>query len=125
MSACGNPNRKRLVLLVWVLVAVFYFCVSYDYIRVTSSDQQFGDYVHFVVQLAGNEGRSAKDIRNLLLAEAEKLSLPVRGEQIAIAGAGDSLNVDVNYKVDIEVPLLQREIFTKSFEHRVKYQTPR
>jgi hypothetical protein len=116
---------RRLVLLVWVLVACFYFYLAYDYIRVTTNDKQFADYMHFVVQLAGNDGRPAKEVRELLLVKAEQLSLPVHGDQILIRGQRDSLNISVNYDVDIDIPVLQREVYRKKFEHEAKYQVPR
>jgi len=116
---------RRLVLLVWLLMASFYFYLAYDYIRVTSNDRQFADYMHFVVQLAGNDGRPAKEIRELLLLKAEELSLPVRGDQIIVRGSRESLNIAVDYDVDIDLPVLQREVYRKKFEHDVRYQIPR
>src|SRR5438105_12041392 len=120
--AVRTANTKRAVLLLWVLVAFFYFYLSYDYIRANMNDRQFADYLQYVVQIAGGENRPAKEIRALILVKAEELSLPIRGEQITIRGGGDSLNVSVNYDVDIEIPLLQRQIYTKKFEHVTKYQ---
>ena len=120
--AAATPGRKRLVLLVWILVAFFYFYLSYNYIRANMNDKQFADYLQYVVNIAGGENRPAKEIRALILVKAEELSLPIRGEQITIRGGGDSLNVSVNYDVDIEIPLLQRQIYTKKFEHLAKYQ---
>ncbi len=35
-----GPHIKRLVLLSWILVAVFYFYLSYDYIRVSMNDRK-------------------------------------------------------------------------------------
>jgi hypothetical protein len=114
-------NTKRLVLLVWLLVAIFYFYLSYDYIRVSMNDREFADYVRYVVQIAGTEQRPAKEVRALLLVKAEELSLPVRGDQIQIEGRGDTLSVVVNYDIDIEVPLLRREVYSKNYEHQVQY----
>ena len=120
----GGPNTKRLVLLVWLLVAIFYFYLSWDYIRASMNDKAFGDYLQYVVQIAAPQNRPVKEIRALILVKAEELSLPIRGEQITILGGGDSLNVRVNYDVNIEVPLIQRELYTKKFEHFVKYKPP-
>ena len=120
-----SSNVKRLTLLLWLLVACFYFYLSYDYIRITMNYRQFGDYLDHVAQLAGNEGRSAKDIRELVLVKAEELALPVHGEQIVVRRGGSVLDIAVNYDVDIEIPLIQREIYTKKFEHKAKYQGPR
>jgi len=122
MPTVAGANRKRLVLLLWVLVAFFYFYLSYDYVRVTMNDRQFADYLQYVVQIAGNEQRPAKEVRELLLVKAQELALPVSGSSITVLGGGDSLNVGVNYDVDIDIPVIQRQIYTKHFEHNVKYQ---
>ena len=95
---------------------------SIDFIRVTMNDKTFVDYLQYVVQIAGNEQRPAKEIRALILVKAEELSLPVRGDEITVLGGGDSLNITVHYDVDIEIPLVQREIYTKTFEHKITYQ---
>ena len=118
----GAHAGKRLVLTFWFLVAVFYFYLSYDYIRATMHDRDFTDYLQYIVQITGNEQRPAREVRALILLKAEELSLPVRGDQITIRGSGDSLSVVVDYNVDIEIPLIQREIYTKPFHHQANYQ---
>jgi hypothetical protein len=125
MALGQTTQAKRLVLLLWILVAFFYFYLAYDYIRVTSNDRQFNDYLQHVVQLAGNEGRSSKEIRDLLVVKAEELALPITREQIQVRNSGGTLDITVNYAADIEIPLLRREVYTKRFEHTVRYQGPR
>jgi hypothetical protein len=117
-------HGKRLVLLLWTLVALFYFYLAYDYIRVTEHDREFAEYLQRVVQSAGVEQRSTKDIRELLLAKARELSLPLRGDQIEVKGGSEGFDVGVHYSVDIEFPLLQRQIYMKKFEHNEKYRPP-
>ena len=125
MAGGRSSNTQRLTLLLWVLVASFYFYLSYDYIRVTSNDREFGEYMHYLVQLAGNDGRSAKDIRDLLLVKAQQLALPVHADQIVVRGQRNTLNIAVNYDVDIDLPVIQHELYKKKFEHDVKFQLPR
>jgi len=117
-----SAPAKRFVLLLWMLVAFFYFYLSYDYIRVTNTDRCFGDYLEYVVQIAGQDHRPAREIWALLLVKAEELGLPIKGQDINILGGGESLNVSVGYEMDIDVPLLQRQIFTKHFDHSVRYK---
>jgi hypothetical protein len=119
-----EERSKRLVFLVWLLVAFFYFYLSWDYIRANMNDKQFGDYLQYVVQIAAPEYRPTKEIRALILVKAEELSLPIHGEQITILGGGDNLNISVSYDVNIDIPLIQRQIYTKRFEHFVKYHPP-
>src|ERR1700687_5505142 len=119
--AVDRAHMKRIVLVLWILIAIFYFYLSYNFIRINMNDKQFDDYLQYVVRIAGDEHRPAKEIRALILVRADELSLPVRGEQITILGGGDTLSVAVSYDVDIEIPLLQRQIYTKRFEHKVVY----
>jgi len=122
MAGVASAHVKRTVLFLWILVAFFYFYLSYNYIRASMNDKQFDDYLQYVVRIAGDERRPAKEIRALILVRADELSLPVRGDQIAVNGGGDTLSVDVSYDVDIEIPLLQRQIYTKKFEHKVAHE---
>jgi cell division septal protein FtsQ len=116
--------NAKVALFIWALAAFFFFYLSYNYVQVTMHDKQFVDYLQFVVQLAGTENRSAKDIKELLLVKADQLSLPVSNEQIAIKGVGQNLNVIVKYDVDIDFPLTQRQIYTKAFAHDIKFISP-
>jgi hypothetical protein len=118
------PNAVRLVFLFWVLVAFFYFYLSYDFIRTTMKDKSFDDYLDYVVQLAGNEHRPPKEIRALLLVRAEELGLPIQGNHITILGGGESLKVAVNYEVDIEVPVLAAGVYRKLYQHNAAYARP-
>jgi hypothetical protein len=122
-ATSSGSHTKRLVLMTWLLVGFFYFYLSWGYIRVTMDDQQFAEYMQYVVNVAGTEERPAKEIRALLLVKADQLNLPLRGDQITISGGGRTLNVRVDYTVDIEVPVLQSTVYTKEINHFVQYQT--
>ena len=122
MDKLPNSQARRLVLLFWVLVGFFYFWLSYDYIQVNMNDDDFGEYLQYVVQIAGDEFRPAQEIRALILVKADELSLPVQGDQITIRGSGKTLNVGVDYSVDIQIPVFDRGIYTKQFEHNIEYR---
>src|SRR5205809_7106529 len=96
-----GPHIKRLVLLSWILVAVFYFYLSYDYVRVSMNDRKFADSVQFVAQIAGTQNRPAKEFRALILIKAQELFLPIRAEHIGITGSGDNPRRSVAYDVAI------------------------
>jgi hypothetical protein len=112
-----NPRTRGMILIVWILVALFYFNLSYDYVRVTMHDDKFAQYMEYVVRVAGTEHRPAREVRALLLVKAEELDLPIRGEQIIIKGSGSTLSVAVSYEVDIQVPVFERGIYRKEFQH--------
>jgi hypothetical protein len=124
MSKAPNPRTGRLVLLVWILIAVFYFRISYDYIRVSMSDEKFTQYLQYIVQIAGAENRPAGEVRNFLLVKSEELGLPIRGDQIVIKGGGTTLGVSVVYDIDIEIPILDRGIYHRQYDHKAYYKSP-
>jgi len=123
-----NPQQlrlRRLVLLTWLMVTFFYFYLSWDYIRVTSSDKRFGEYLEYIVQLAGTERRPPKEVRTLILVKADELGLPVTQDQVAISGVGQTLAVDLTYDVNVEFPGLERVLYKKNFQHTIRYHQPR
>jgi hypothetical protein len=116
---------RRLVLLTWVMVTFFYFYLSWDYISVTSTDKKFGEYLEYIVQLAGTERRPPKEVRTLILVKADELGLPLAPDQVAISGLGQTLAVDLTYDVDVEFPGLERVLYKKNFQHTIRYHQPR
>ena len=125
MADSPRLRTRRFVLLAWLLVIVVYFYLSYDYIRVRLNDGELQTYLDYVVQLAGNENRQAKEVRALILVKADELGLPIRGEQIQISGERQNLKVSVSYGVDIELPGLRRVLYHKTFDHISAYHPPR
>jgi len=125
MANPPGPQARRLVLLVWVLVAFFYFYLSYDYIRVTSNDRKLEEYTQYIVQLTVDEHRPPKEARTLIQIKAEELKLPIKPDQIVISGGGQTLRVLMNYVVDIEIPIFDKGIYRKEFQHEIGYQQRR
>ena len=125
MEKSSLENRKILALLLWILVVIFYFYLSYDYIRTTMADKELGEYIQHVIDVAGIEQRPAREVRALVLVKAEQLALPVNGDQVQVAGGGDTLAVSLDYSVDIEIPVIQRAVYSKQFQHRLKYRRDR
>jgi hypothetical protein len=120
-----NKNAKRLVLLFWVVVAFYYFCISYDYISKELRNDRLAAYIHHVVQLSGNETRTPREIRSLLMAKADELSIPLEPEEIKIVGSGPSLKVSLGYDVTIQTPIVAVGLYTKHYDHTIAYRDMR
>jgi hypothetical protein len=118
----SGVNNKRVIFVCWLVVALSYFYLSYDYIRVSWNGQRFAEYVQFVVQLAGSENRPPNDVVQLLLVKAEELGFPLERRQILVTGSGPSLSVTVKYAVDVDLPVLRRGFYYKQFEHTARYK---
>jgi hypothetical protein len=120
-----KKTAKRLVLLVWVLVAFFYFYLSIDYIRVEMNNDKMADYARYVVQLGGSESRNAREIRALLLVKADELGIPLKSDEIKIQGSGQSLKVALAYDMNIDIPIFKRGYYSKHYEHNLSFRQPR
>ena len=125
MGQPPRPHQRRLVLLVWVLLGLFYFYLSYDYIRVSMDDRTLHDYIDHVVELAGSEHRTSKEVRALILVRAEEIGIPIHGDQIQIIGADQTLNVKLDYEADVEIPGFERVLYRKNFHHDITYHQMR
>lgn len=125
MDKKPSPQARRLVLLFWVLVVVFYFYLSTDYIRVSMADRDLGEYLRYVVNVSARDERPNKDIRSLITMKAQELDLPVHEEDITILGSAEKLTVAVNYTVNIDIPVFSEGFYTKNFSHHVSYREPR
>jgi len=124
----SDPDKKktkRIVLGVWIVVAFYYFYVSYDYIRTEMNDDRMAAYAHYVVQLAAAEARTPKEVRALLLVKADELHIPLKPEHIKVLGSGPGLKVSLEYDVNIDVPIFQYGFYSKHYEHSVSYRQPR
>jgi hypothetical protein len=114
-------KKRRLLLLFWIVVGFLYFDLSYDYVHVSWNDRSLNDYLEHVVQLAGNEHRTPKEVRAMILVKAEELGVPVRGDQVEITGEGSTLKVSLDYETGIGFAGFQRVLYRKSFHHDARY----
>ncbi len=113
-----KAGRARLVFLLWLLVSIFYFYLASDYVQASMKDNEFGDYLTFAVQLAGSQGRNS---RELVMAKARELELPVDEDGLEVRGQAATLELKVTYAVDIEIPLISDSGYQKTFEHEVGF----
>ena len=120
----ADGRAKRLVFLTWILVAVFYFYISYDFIRVSMAGEKFGEYLKFVVKVAGNENRSPREIRELLVNKADELGFALDKNQIYVKGLGESLEVTVSYELDVDLPIVRRGVYAMAFQHKESFKKP-
>ena len=116
-----KSGRARLVFLLWLLVAIFYFYLAADYVQASMNDDEFGDYLVFAVDLAGSEGRTSRELRELVMAKARELELPIDEDTLEVSGHAQSLEVRVTYAIEIDIPLLSDSGYQKTFEHAVAY----
>jgi hypothetical protein len=109
-------------LLMWFTISATYILLMGRWVSLTMHDRAFADYLGHVVDSAAVEQRPAKEVRALLMAKAEDLSLPVQEQGIQITGGGESLRAVVRYEADLILPVLDRSVYRFGFEHDLSYQ---
>ena len=116
-----KPGRARLVFLLWLLVAIFYSYLASDYIQVVMRDREFARYLQVSVQLVGAQGRTSRELRQLVMAKARELEIAIDPERVEISGERQTLRLSVAYEVDIAIPLISDAGYQKAFEHEVRF----
>ena len=117
MTESQKTGRRRLVFMLWLLVAIFYSYLAADYIGATMKDNEFGEYLEFAVNLVGTQGRSAAELRQLVDAKARELELPLEDMSVEVLDEDETLELTVAYPVVIAIPLIFDSGYTKEFEH--------
>jgi hypothetical protein len=123
MTEKANKTRVRLiVLMLWILLAAFYFSLAYDYIIASNKDKELDTYLQYIVEICGDDHRPNKEVRTLILTRAEELMIKLRDDQVGVSGSGTTLRITVNYMVDINMPIFRQSIYRKVFQHDTSYR---
>ena len=121
----GKTRIRLIVLILWILLAAFYFSLAYDYVIASNKDKELNTYLQYIVEVCGDDNRPNKEVRTLVLTRAEELMINLRGDQVAVSGAGQTLKISVSYMVDINMPILRQSIYRKVFQHETAYRNIR
>jgi hypothetical protein len=123
MTEKANKTRVRLiVLMLWILLAAFYFSLAYDYIIASNKDKELDTYLQYIVEICGDDHRPNKEVRTLILTRAEELMIKLHDDQVGVSGSGTTLRITVNYTVDINMPIFRQSIYRKFFQHDTSYR---
>jgi hypothetical protein len=111
-SSMRGEGKVGVVISIIVVVAILY--TAFKVIPVLVKTYDYAEKVETLSRRAGGLAKTTEDdIRKRLLREAERLELPVRGEDIRIRITDKRLKVEVKYAVPIDlagyVYNLQRE----------------
>jgi hypothetical protein len=120
-----KTRRARIVFLLWLIVAVLYFQLAAAYVGSSMTDDEFGEYLQFAVQLVGSQSRTTRELRQLVTGKARELEIDLDPARLDIRGAGEALELSVSYSAVIELPFISRPFFHRQFEHEVRFNRPR
>ena len=73
MTDKASKTKVRvIVLMLWILLAAFYFSLTYAYISASNRDTSLDEYLRYIVVVCGDDRRPTKEVRSLVLAKAEE-----------------------------------------------------
>ena len=117
-----KAGRARIVLLLWLFVAVFYTYLASGYISAVMRDDEFGEYIAFAVQLAGSQERSSDDLLQLVSAKARELEIPTETIRFDVQDDEAILGLTVTYAVEIDIPLITDIAYRREFQHAAAFE---
>jgi len=118
----GNSTTRVSVFVLWIVLALVYCSLAYDYIRASNADRKLDDYLQYVVVVCGDDHRPNKEVRSLVLIRARDLNIDLHPDQVNIMGEGQNLKIMVTYDVAINLPVIQKTIYQKVFDHKTQYR---
>ncbi len=117
-----KAGRARIVLFLWLFVAVFYTYLASGYISAVMRDDEFGEYIAFAVQLAGSQERSSDDLLQLVSAKARELKIPTETIRFDVQDDEAILGLTVTYAVEIDIPLITDIAYRREFQHAAAFE---
>ena len=117
-----KAGRARIVLFLWLFVAVFYTYLASGYISAVMRDDEFGEYIAFAFQLAGSQERSSDDLLQLVSAKARELKIPTETIRFDVQDDEAILGLTVTYAVEIDIPLITDIAYRREFQHAAAFE---
>jgi len=118
----GKTTTRVSVFILWIILAMVYCSLAYDYIRAGNADKKLDDYLQYVVVICGDDHRPNKEVRSLVLIRARDLHIELHPDQVSIMGEGQNLKILVTYDVAINLPVIQKTVYQKVFDHKAQYR---
>jgi hypothetical protein len=120
-----KARRARILFLLWLVVAVLYFNLAASFVRASMADREFGESLQFAVQIVTDQHRTNRELRQLVVAKAREMELPLDPARLNVEGESKDRQLTVSYNVLIQVPFVPAAVFNREFSHAVDYKVPR
>jgi hypothetical protein len=120
-----KARRTRVLFLLWLIVAVLYFNLAASFVRASMNDKEFGQYLQFAVQIVTEQRRTNLELKQLVVAKAREMEIPLDPARLNIKGEGADRRLSLSYNVLIQAPFVRRALFNREFVHEMTYKVPR
>ncbi len=103
----GERGAGRAKAIIWTLVFVSLIYVAVKVIPVLVTEYQFEDSIREIAQFASATRKSNEQVKQAVLAEAEKEELPIKSDDIKVEGSAGNVKINVEYSVIVDLKVYQ------------------
>jgi predicted membrane protein len=103
----GERGGGNLKAIVWTMILAAFIYVAAMTLPVLINEYQFQDSIQDIARFASANRKSNDQVRQAVLAEAQKEDLPVEADDIKVEGNAGNIHINVEYSVTIDLKVYQ------------------
>jgi cell division protein FtsL len=112
-GACRATKRSRergsgnLKAIIWTVILVAFIYGAVMVLPVLISEYEFQDSLQEIARFASVNRKTAEQVRQSVMEEAQKEDLPVQAENIKVDGYSGNVHINVDYSVTVDLKVYQ------------------
>jgi len=103
----GESGKGHLKAIVWTMILVAFIYSAALILPVLINEYQFQDTLQDIARYASVNRKNNDQVRQAVLAEAQKEDLPVEAEDIKVEGNAGNIHINVDYSVTVDLKVYQ------------------
>lgn len=103
----GERGGGHLKAIIWTMILVAFIYSAAIILPVLINEYQFQDTLQDIARYASVNRKNNEQVKQAVLAEAQKEDLPVEAEDIKVEGNAGNIHINVDYSVTVDLKVYQ------------------
>jgi cell division protein FtsL len=103
----GESGKGHLKAIIWTMILAAFIYSAAMILPVLINEYQFQDTLQDIARFASVNRRNNEQVKQAVLAEAQKEDLPVEAEDIKVEGNAGNIHINVDYSVTVDLKFYQ------------------
>jgi len=103
----GESGKGHLKAIIWTMILAAFIYSAAMVLPVLINEYQFQDTLQDIARFASVNRRNNEQVKQAVLAEAQKEDLPVEAEDIKVEGNAGNIHINVDYSVTVDLKVYQ------------------
>jgi len=99
----SERGAGRLKAIIWTVILVGFVFTCVKLFPILLNQYEFQDGMQTIARFATVNRQTPEDIRNAVLSEAEKDSVPITADDIKVEAVNGNVHIRVNYSVTVDL----------------------